>query len=1099
MAYASFSGLATRGLVAGLAFIPAASAQSVDIPLQLAQAKTGVILTINVGIGGQAPRPYLFDTGSSLFNAAYSADAFGSVPSSMASSLPTGVSYSYTSGNTFTGNLVAAPSLVFYPAGATQAGAGVTLNATTPSGAQSGFVINAIYSRNGVAIGDLVPLQGLGAFQGYYGIFGAGDFAQFRTGTGANSSTTVVGSVLGQAVVPGTTAGYVVAANGQALSSLNAAIPGASVNGPKVGQSVTACSPCVMLGLTPALLAQFRPVNMLAWTSPPGNTPRNFPNSNAPSSWEYGVNMNYALVKAGVTTSLQNVPTLLDTGTLIVQLNSKSLDGAQSLPTGSTLTSVGGAIGATPTTDQLFSAGPYRVALNNASNLTINGVGFFLQNSVLYDLAGHAVGYTPNFVTDQTISTTGSAPLVIGSDSVPLGLAGVISGPGGVTVAAGGSAALSGANTYTGATTVTGGALALVGPGSISTSSGVSVSAGGLFDISGATAPAKIASLSGDATGAVALGANTLTLSNASGSFAGAIVGAGGVSLRAGVETLSGVNRYLGPTSVDGGTLIVDGSIASSSLTTVRAGATLSGVGTLGALTVDRGGVFAPGSGAAASATAVAGDLAFAGGSTYLVQIDPVTASRAAVAGKASLTGGAVVASYAPGSYLARSYTILTAANGLGGTSFTGLASPNLPPGLTQSLSYSTNEVYLSLNANLASAALLPSDQRGVASGLDHYFNAGGLLPPNFIKVFGLGGAALASLSGEAATVAQQTIFQSGGRFLDTILEPSIPGRYGGDVGGVGSIAPALAYAESEPRIANEISHIAGTPTRAASDAARQLSIWATSFGGRGHLAGDADRTGSHDVAANLFGVAAGLDYRVDPQTTLGVAMAGGGENWDLSEGLGGGHGDFLQAGGYASTRFDALHVSAAFAFSEHWLSTQRTSAFGDMLAGASNAQSYGGRVESGYRLATSLGGVTPYVGAQAQSLSTPGYTESDATGGGFALSYRGRTSSDMRGEAGARFDRIVAAPGDTVLLLRARAAYAHDWVGNPILAASFALLPGSSFSVEGARPIKNASLVTTGLELRLPRGTALFAKFDGEFARRSQNYVGSAGLRYNW
>ena len=86
-----------------------------------------------------------------------------------------------------------------------------------------------------------------------------------------------------------------------------------------------------------------------------------------------------------------------------------------------------------------------------------------MQNSVLYNLAGQQVGYSPNFVTDANITTTTTSPLVIGASSVPLGLAGVISGPGGVSITNGGSASLSGTNTYTGPTSVSGGYLALSG------------------------------------------------------------------------------------------------------------------------------------------------------------------------------------------------------------------------------------------------------------------------------------------------------------------------------------------------------------------------------------------------------------------------------------------------------------------------------------------------------------------------------------------------------------------------------------------------------------------------------------------------------------
>jgi len=49
------------------------------------------------------------------------------------------------------------------------------------------------------------------------------------------------------------------------------------------------------------------------------------------------------------------------------------------------------------------------------------------------------------------------------------------------------------------------------------------------------------------------------------------------------------------------------------------------------------------------------------------------------------------------------------------------------------------------------------------------------------------------------------------------------------------------------------------------------------------------------------------------------------------------------------------------------------------------------------------------------------------------------------------------------------------------------------------AKPTKNAALTSAGADLRLAGGAVLFAKFDGEFAARSQSYVGSAGLRYDW
>jgi autotransporter-associated beta strand protein len=122
---------------------------------------------------------------------------------------------------------------------------------------------------------------------------------------------------------------------------------------------------------------------------------------------------------------------------------------------------------------------------------------------------------------------------------------------------------LTGDNLYAGATTINGGTLTLSGTGSIADSSDVVDD--GTLDISATTSGASILTLSG--TGAVTLGAETLTLSDASTTFSGAIDGSGGLTLTTGTETLTGDNLYTGVTTINGGTLKLSGtgSIADSS------------------------------------------------------------------------------------------------------------------------------------------------------------------------------------------------------------------------------------------------------------------------------------------------------------------------------------------------------------------------------------------------------------------------------------------------------------------------------------------------------------------------------------------------------
>ena len=285
-------------------------------------------------------------------------------------------------------------------------------------------------------------------------------------------------------------------------------------------------------------------------------------------------------------------------------------------------------------TQTLSGINTYTGATTIASGtLALTGAGSIASSSGVLAIGAFDISGVSGAGTSIK-SLSGSGSVALGAKTLTLtnasgNFAGVIGGTGGFALAAG-KEILSGINTYTGATTITSGILALTGAGSIASSSGVLANGG--FDISGVSgAGTSIKDLSG--AGSVALGAKTLTLTNASGNFAGVIGGAGGFTLAAGKQILSGVNTYTGATSVNGRTLEVSGSIASSMLTTVNAGGTLTGTGIVGSTTVAGGGTFIPGNGTPGSSMTVAGNLAFQSGALYLVQVSPSTASFANVSG----------------------------------------------------------------------------------------------------------------------------------------------------------------------------------------------------------------------------------------------------------------------------------------------------------------------------------------------------------------------------------------------------------------------------------------------------------------------------------
>jgi autotransporter-associated beta strand protein len=664
--------------------------------------------------------------------------------------------------------------------------------------------------------------------------------------------------------------------------------------------------------------------------------------------------------------------------------------------------------------------------------------------------------------------------------------------------------------------------------------------AGGVFDMSGVLFGMTAGSIAGGGTyflgsNALIVGGNNLsTTVDGTISDGGAAGGRGGslVKVGTGILTLSGTNTYTGTTTVNSGALVVNGSIASSSLTTVNSGAALIGSGTVGSTVVNAGGFLVPGH--SPGTMNVAGDLTIQRNAFYVVQVNPQMASRLNVSGSASLDG-TVAAVFTPGIYLSRSYTILTADNRRTGR-FEDLETFGLPRNLRARLDYFNNSVELNLRAQLIPGGLFPtqqpigplppipglpltpqdlpdappdpaqlpftSNQVNAGRAIDNFFNNGGTLPPTFVSLYGLSGAnltnALDQLSGEAATGAQQVGFQLGNQFLNLMLDPFVDGRSG--VGGADH--PALGFAPERDTMPPDIAHayaaVLKAPPKAVPVYEPRWTVWGGAYGGSNRTSGDPAVVGTHDLSANTAGFAAGLDYRLTPDTVAGFAFAGGGTKWSLAQGLGGGKSDAFQAGVYGATRAGPAYLAAAFAFANHWMSTDRI-AVGDRLTANFNAQSYGGRLEGGYRFGTPYGGITPYAAIQAQSFHTPGYTETDAIANGFALTFNGRDATDTRSELGTRFDRVLAIYSNAVLALRGRVAWAHDWVSDPTLMPVFQALPGASFIVNGATPAKNSALTSAGAELRLANGVTLLAKFDGEFASHSSTYAGTGTVRYRW
>ena len=634
--------------------------------------------------------------------------------------------------------------------------------------------------------------------------------------------------------------------------------------------------------------------------------------------------------------------------------------------------------------------------------------------------------------------------------------------------------------------------------------------AGGIFDISLLTSGGTtVGSIEG--AGTYFLGANQLTVgsNNLSTVVSGTIQdggfggGTGGslVKVGTGTLTLSGTNTYTGATTVDGGTLEVDGAIADTSSVTVNAGGRLSGTGTVdpATTTIMSGGTLSPGNAANPTGTlTITGSLMFQSAALYLVTVSGAGASSTNITGSASL-GGTVEVEFAS-SPTAKSYDILHATGGLGGTTFGGLTGSTA--NYDASLSYSADDVFLNLTAALGASTPLNQNQQNVANAINTYFNSVGPLPTQFSNLFTLSGTqlenALTQLDGEDSTGAERGAFDLMNEFLGLMLDPFVYGRGGFSAGG-----HPLGFAPDQanglpPDIALAYADVLKAPPP--QSLAQRWTTWGSGFGGSAATNGD-PTIGSNNVTTSTYGYAAGLDYHYSPDTVFGFSLAGGGTNWNLAQGLGTGRSDAFLAGVYGVTHEGPAYLAAALAFANNWFTTNRT-ALGDQLTANFQGQSYSARLEGGYRFAMpysqGAAGVTPYAAIQTQDFQSPSYSETDLSGGGFGLSYNAMNGTDTRSELGSRFDDLTAL-NNLPLVLRAKVTWAHDWVSNPALNASFESLPGTAFTVTGAPIPRDSALTSAGAQLFFTPNWSLLAKFEGEFAPGSQTYAGTGTLRYTW
>lgn len=562
--------------------------------------------------------------------------------------------------------------------------------------------------------------------------------------------------------------------------------------------------------------------------------------------------------------------------------------------------------------------------------------------------------------------------------------------------------------------------------------------------------------------------------------FAPQITGLGTIEQRSGTTILTADNSgFTGQTSVSGGKLVVNGSLGGA--LALGAGGTLGGSGTVSGVTVGAGATVAPGN--SIGTLNVAGNVAFAAGSRYQVEIDTAGRSdRIAATGTATLAGGTVDVVKAPGTYLPGTrYTILTAAAGVTGT-FSGVAQDLVF--ISLGLSTDANNVYLDIGRNqLAFASAGVTRNQIATGGAVEARGAGNSLYDAVVQQASAAGARAAfdGLSGEIHASARGVLIEDS-RFVRDAAMGRLRAAFGAAGAGRGQVT---AYAADGPA--------------SASATTDRFALWGQGFGSWGRSNGDGNAA---RLNRSTGGFLIGADGLVLDAWRLGLVAGYSRSSFNARERASSGASDNIHLGAYGGGQWGALALRAGAAYTWHDVTTSRTvafSGFGDSLkAGyqAATAQVFG---ELGYGIAlgaTPVGRLAfePFANLAYVHLSADGFGEK---GGAAALTGRGEASGVTFSTLGLRTasDFMLGAVAVTA---RGTLGWRHAF-GDTVPAASLAFAGGGAFSVSGAPIAGNAAVVEAGLDVRLTPAATLGLSYGGQFGSgvTDQTVKGTFGLRF--
>ncbi len=534
----------------------------------------------------------------------------------------------------------------------------------------------------------------------------------------------------------------------------------------------------------------------------------------------------------------------------------------------------------------------------------------------------------------------------------------------------------------------------------------------------------------------------TLNAVLADGSASGSVVKSG-----AGTVVLPSDSTYSGATTINAGTLQVNGSLVSA--VSVFSNGRLSGTGSVGSTVVN--GAIAPGN--SIGTITINGNYVQNPGSVYQVEINPNGSSDLInVIGTATINGGDVAVIKEPGTYIIPSrYTILTASASVSGN-YDGITQSM--PFLNFLLAYDANNVYLDIARSPLGFAALASTPDEVATA-------------NAVESLGMNNPvydAVANLSN--ATQAAQAFNALSGEAHASVLS---------------AFTEDSRYVRSATlnRLDNALMNT-GLPA-----SGKKSGLWAHAYGAWGNIEGNSNTA---EVSRSNKGFVIGADKRFD-QNVAGILGGYSHSRIDVNKRASKAQSDDYSLGIYTGRTMESWSAKVGAVYTFHQLDMNRNVSFTGFLNNlktdysGSTAQVF---AEMDYDMKLARMMLKPFAGAAYVYSDTGSWKE---RGGSAAL--RGNNDFDIFYTSfGVKQSMSLSVkPESQAISESITLAWRHAF-GSTVPTSRFAFVSGGTpFNIQGAPIAEDSLLLDAGLNLAVtPKNLNLRVAYIAQFANKLQD-----------